>query len=234
MKAWLTFPLKKAGAAFGPNSPAILIKPAVWCLLMGLCFRPGLSWGQMQYSPLSSAERHALSFAAPIKNDPQKSWTENLSTFVLKYGLYFPEIEAAWPDFHKKAIAPSLQLGILLRGKNNEICEKGQNIKSGAYHLGLRGKNSYFSYLQPFVEAGLARSFCHGKKISSFRASRVKLSHYFSYGLLLSLKIFDRAAIYSLDQDYGVNDIGITAECRHYYPKIKGHSFCQLGLQMSF
>ena len=39
------------------------------------------------------------------------------------------------------------------------------------------------------------------------------LSHYVSLGLNFSLKLFDRKAIYNLDEDYGINDVGIQTKC---------------------
>jgi len=145
------------------------------------------------------------------------------------------------PDPYKQVLMPGIQTGINRSklkefGTNNGVCDK-PNFHPTVYHFGLKGKISYFEVLQPFSELGIARFFCHSKKYSSFSKSKTQLNHYVSYGLLLSLKILDKLSIYALDQDYGINDLGITVECLHYYPKkatSKTINFCQFGLQMSF
>ena len=209
---------------------------------LGFWFSSSLSWGQIQYNPLSSAERHELSSGFSVsKKNGQKSLI-SLPVFFLKYGLYFPEIESVLTEPYKKAFIPGLQMGINLFQaqqivKNYKICGTGSNILSAAYYFGIKGKSSYFEALQPFAELGLARSFCYTKNFSKISTAKIKLRHYLSYGIFFSLKIFDKAPVYALDQDYGINDLGIKMECLHYYSKKttdKSINFCQFGLQMSF
>lgn len=202
-----------------------------------------LSWGQMQYAPLASVERHELSsgFSVSIKN-----WQENPSSkifpvFFLKYTLYFPEISSYVPKPYQKIFIPGFTAGANLfrsqkQGKNYGICKTDEGIYPSTYYLGLKGKMAYFEFLQPFAEFGLARSSCYSKNFSKFFKAKRKLSHYFSYGFFLSLKILDRMSIYTLDQDHGINDVGVKTECL-YHPKTeknKSLSFCQFGLQLSF
>ena len=208
--------------------------------LFCLCCFSSPSWSDIQYKPLSSAERHELSSGFSTK-DWQKKLLKNLPAVFLKYTFYFPETEDLLPESYKKIFIPGLSTGAFLRawdkGKNYGICKVNAGIHSVAYHLGLKGKSSYFEFLQPFGEFGLARSFCYAKNSSKNPKANLKLSHYFSYGFSLSLKILDKTSIYVLDQDYGINDIGIKTECLHYYTKDKTNkifSFCQLGLQISF
>ena len=208
--------------------------------LFYFCFFSPLSWSQIQYRPLSSFERHELSsgFSISTKNG-QKGLSDHLPVFFLKYTFYFPEMSVILPEPYKNFFIPGFQAGTnLFRTKKNYgICDIKENIHSGAYHFGLKGKSPYFEFLQPFVEGGLARSFCYSKNLSKTSKAKMKLSHYFSYGLFLSFKILDRESIYALDQDYGINDMGIKMECLHYYPKSKkdkSFRLCQLGFQVSF
>ena len=211
--------------------------------LLYLCFFPLLSWAQIQHKPLSSIERHELSAGLSIS---KKSWQEyrlgKPPVLFLKYALYFPGISNFSPEPYNKLFRPGLSAGVnFFRSKEEEkykFCEAtGKKKHSSAYHLGFKGKIPYFEFFQPFVEGGLARSFCHSKKFSHFFKAKKKLKSYFSYGFSLSLKILDKISIYTLDQDYGINDIGIKTECKHYHPKNKddkSFSFCQFGLQISF
>ena len=211
--------------------------------LLCLGFFPFLLWGQIQHKPLSSPERHELSAGLSIS---KKSWTENLlrksPAFFLEYALYFPEILNSIPEPYNKLFRPGLSAGVnFFKSKNEEkyrFCETtSKKPNSSAYHLGLKGKIPYFEFFQPFAEWGLARSFCHSEKFSHLFKAKKKLKSYFSYGFILSLKILDKISIYTLDQDYGINDIGIKTECKHYQPKDKADksfSLCQFGLQISF
>lgn len=219
------------------------MKMKKYLFLFFLCFSP-LSWGQMQHKPLSSVERHEVSSGVSISI---KNWQENplsniFPVFFLKYVFYFPEVSDYFPKSYERIFIPGLVAGANLfrsqsKGKNYKICKMNEGIYPSTYYLGLKGKSAYLEFLQPFAEVGLARSSCYSKNFSKFAKAKKKLNHYFAYGVFLSLKILDRTSIYSLDQDYGINDVGIKAECLHYYPKNeedKSFNFCQFGLQISF
>lgn len=145
------------------------------------------------------------------------------------------------PEPYEQVFRPGIQLGLNRSfpkelGANGGICDNS-NLHPSVYHFGLKGKIPYFEALQPFSELGVARFFCHSEKYSRLSKSKTQLSHYVSYGLSLSLKVLDKLSIYALDQDYGINDLGITLECLHHYPKKtkkKTINFCQFGFQVSF
>ena len=204
--------------------------------LFGLCFFHPLLWSQVQYTPLSSSERHELSSGISLS---PKSSKETLSSFFLKYSTYFPETEDFLPEPYHNILIPGLQAGINLfsreAGKKYALCETGTYPFS--YYFGLKGKSSYFEYVQPFAEGGLARSFCYFNGFSKFKKAKTSLSQYLSYGLFVSFKILDSSSIYSMDQSYGINDFGLRGECLHYYSKSEkanSFNFCQFGLQLSF
>ena len=206
--------------------------------LFSLCFFPLFLWSDLQYKPLSSFERHELSsgFSPSSKNSKEAA-----HSFFLKYSFYLPEIENFLPEPYQKIFLPGFHAGINLfrrtAGKKQALCKTSPGTYSSAYHFGLKGKITYFEYVQPFTEWGLARSLCHTKYFSRIHSVKTKLSQYFSYGLFASFKILDRESIYSMDQSYGINDFGLRAECLYYYPKSEktgSFNFCQFGLQLSF
>lgn len=194
-------------------------------------------WADTQYKPLFSPERHEFS----------SGWTFSVKKkqngFFLKYALYFPEIPNAFANsLYKNIFIPGLSLGIsdFKIQKNNlfhEMCKENTNFRFLPWSLGLKIKSSYYELIQPFGEFGLAQSLCYAEDFSKINSSRKTFKYYLSYGLMLSLKIFDKNGIYSLDQDYGINDVGFKAECLRYYLENKEETslpFCQLGLQVSF
>lgn len=207
-----------------------------------LCFFSQGAWSDNQYRPLSSVERHELSagFSISLKNWEEKM-SEALPVFSLKYSLYFPEVNFLLPEAYHNLLVPGLQLGwdfIQSQSAKRDygLCTLEADTHSSALHFGLKGKNSYFEFVQAFVSGGWAQTFCYSKELSK-KPVQKKLSHYFSYGLFLSLKILDRFAIYALDQDYGINDMGLKAECLHYYQKEEEEKplhLCQLAFQLSF
>ena len=199
-------------------------------LFLCLGFFASFSWGQAQYQPVSSLERHELAIDFPFS---LKSWK---GFSALKYTVYFPEIFALAPSPYNQIFTPGLQAGILhtlgpnQTGKNYGHCGAKKTLPP--YHIGFKGKISYFELLRPFFELGFTQSLCYAPK-----TSKIKLSHYVSFGLFLSLKTLDSSSIYSLDQDYGINDLGLKTECLRYYSeqnKEKSFPFCQFGFQISF
>ena len=209
------------------------MRKAFFCLL----FVSSFSGAEIQYRPISSVEKHELSsgFGFSIKK-----WRESFKNkFFLNYVFYFPELSRFYfPDLNRIFI-PGLQAGVnfFKTQKNYGICPSRKDIYSSAYHTGLKGKSAYFEWGQPFVGIGLLKTFCYAKNFSKNFSPKSRLSYYISYGLLLSLKILDRSSIYAMDQDYGINDLGVKLECLHNYYKDKKNKpfyFCQLGLQISF
>lgn len=201
-------------------------------------------WSTIQYKPLSSNERHELSFGFSVSKD---NWRDNLllknlpSGFFI-YTAYLSEIPSAFIGKpYSDIFIPGFQVGTnVFRKKNPDVdyglCSADKASHSFAYHFGLKGKSAYFESLQPFVGWGLARSFCL-QKLSKISKSKMQLGQYVSYGLNLSLKILDKDSIYTLDQEYGINDIGLNLGCIHYYPKKtenKSFQICQVGLLLSF
>ena len=117
------------------------MKPQFMLILFSLCFSSFLSWGQIQYTPLSSTERHELSsgFSIPKKTGQKYFLLKTLPIF-LKYGLYFPEIEAVLPEPYQKTFIPGLQMGFnrlqpQKTGENYGICDTNQSPTPGCLSL---------------------------------------------------------------------------------------------------
>ena len=93
----------------------------------------------------------------------------------------------------------------------------------------------YWEYFQPFAGVNLNHLFCY-RKLTDAQSSSVKLDYGLSFGVSLSLKILDRSAIYSLDEDYGLNDMALIGRC--FQMKKTSNSdkrlVCQVGLEVLF
>ena len=240
------------------------IKIFVVCFVLG--FFSFSLWGQVQYRPIPSFERHEISsgfsFSLGITGDGVlengienlsekkeiKNLSENFHNFFLKYAFYFPEVNSLFLESYQDVFIPGLVIGMnLFRDQktfsslegikeNYGICEANDSIYPLNYYLGLKGKNNSFEFFQAFAEFGFVRSLCYSTKLSKGFDPISQLSYYLSYSFFFSFKILDKMAIYALDQEYGINDIGIKAECSHYYPNQPEsfRFFCQFGLQTSF
>ena len=208
--------------------------------LICLFLFPQLLWSDIQFKPLSSPENHDLSagLSVPLK----KTGKTNKLGSSLEYTLYFPKIISLYPPDYKNIFIPGLSLGINSseigeEGYFYDTCKKNKKLYFLAWHIGLKGKIPYSELIQPFGELGFTRSLCYARNFSKTYTPQTKFKYYLSYGLFLSLKILNKIAIYSLDNDYGINNIGIKAECRHYYTESEKNNplnVCQFGLQVSF
>lgn len=208
-------------------------------ILFGLCFSTSGALAEIQYKPLSSQQKQEISSGFSLfRNNLNLEQLESPPAFFIKYSFYIPELSEMFLDSYKDFFIPALQAGIhVFRNtsgiKAYNLCDSTQTSHSLAYHIGLKGKIAYFDLFQPYAELAWAKNFC-SKKFSTINSPQKKLKHYFSYGALLSLKIFDKESIYELDQDYGINDIGLQMSCSHYSPENRTINLCELGLHISF
>lgn len=224
-----------------------------------LCFP---SWGVIQYRPIGSPERHEIAggwtFGDPFHNftdddkvsllPAQKDGSSspslaNKRAYFLNYSLYFPEVTALLPKPWNKVGSSGFSTGARLFQKGEGFCtEKGQSPLFT--HLGLKAKFSYFEEITPFLEYGLGWLGCAQNlkldkdKPFKYTPTSTKIKTYIAIGLNLSFKILDRKSIYSLDQDYGFNDMGIQGQCRWYHgtmnEKKNSLFMCEAGLSLLF
>ena len=94
---------------------------------------------------------------------------------------------------------------------------------------------TYWEKVQPFVGISLMKVFCQ-KSFGSFKESSKKTEYIFPFGLSVSLKAIDSRSVYSLDEDYGLNDLSLLVRC--FRAKIKNKSksrfICEAGLEALF
>ena len=191
---------------------------------------PLYSSAEVQYEPFASPERHELSFSLFSYKPFSKKIV--ISPYSFAYALYITELDQFLPEKTRKIFALGLSAGLSFfkskaDGGTERICHSDSS-SSLAWRTGLKAKIRYF-FLQPFAEFGFADSDCRQKGVEK------RFESQFSFGFSLSLKVLDPSAIYSLDQDYGINDVGLLTECLNY--QVSGPDldlFCQIGLQVSF
>ncbi len=199
------------------------------------------SLAEVQYKPLFSTERNNFYFGG-VLND---NLTNKENLFVgssLKYDLFILEINNIVAKPYRDFFKFSLGMGghFLDETYKGFQCESSNFPETFIYHGGLKGTLTYFEILVPFFEFGLSRTACfnseQGKRDVNW-ASNIDLKYHMSFGFFLSFKILDKMAIYSLDRDYGINDIGLVGQCSWFYKeevaKIKRDrelTFCEVGL----
>ena len=202
------------------------------------------SLANIQYKPISSVERSGFYFGGTLENKFVTEEESFFSGYSFKYDFFIPEINNLVGENYRDIFKFSLGVGshfFKAKYKNNKsLCESSKQPQALLYYGGLKGILAYFEYFTPFVEFGLVRSHCFSydqaaKKLSFSKASQ-EMKSYLSFGLFLSFKMLDRVSIYSLDRDYGINDVGVTSRCSWFYKKeVKTKSprklaFCEVGL----
>ena len=197
-------------------------------LLVILLFFSSNVFGEIQYRPISSPEHHEFSLGGSFSIKGGKKFT--ITRYFLDYSLYIPETDLLLPEKFRNIFHFGLGVGALLFKKPELYSMKQPFI----YHLGIKWKIPYFENFIPFVEYGWGHQSNFQLQLSS-----LKIKRYLSFGLNLSFKIFDRLAVYSLDKNYGLNDIGIRTQCSQFFKNQKipeGNFFfiCQMGLSFSF
>lgn len=207
-------------------------------VLLSLLYFP--AWGMIQYKPISSIERHEIAIGWAFKT-PIKKFASRYRATSLNYSLYFPELTALLPEPWSNIGAPGLSLGAKIFKEGAKLLCTKEKEEALFTHLGLKARFPYFETLIPFVEYGMGWMNCIqnltlDKEAETFKhfPGPIKVKAYFALGLNLSLKILDKKSLYNLDQDYGLNDIGIQGQCRWYKGTEKVLTLCELGLSVLF
>ena len=199
-----------------------------------------LSLGLIQYRPIHSPEKHELSLGIIVKHS--KNTALSYDSHFFNYGRYFSEINSLLPKPWNNIFLLGLSLGakILKNSSYQNSCSSESH--PFFYHAGGKFKLSYFEILRPFVEYGWVQAACVknltlDSSLKDFEYSKgtLQLKQYFALGLDLSFKFLDKKSIYSLDQDYGLNDIGMRGQCFKYLQKDKTSFLsCEIGLNFLF
>ena len=216
-------------------------------LFMSLFFSlPAVS--EVQYTPSPSLEKHGLFIGGIFDNNFLKSIksTKDIKlpqSWLLSYDLYFPEInETLLEDSpYKNFFKVGLSFGAHAYDKGHSSAFKFCDSKRFlGYNVGAKASFDYLEYFRPFVEAGLSRSNCvqyNNLQDFNFSDSTKNTKAYYSIGALLSFKVFHRASMYGLDQDYGINDVGFFAKCSWFSFQEKDEDAlktCTLGINFVF
>ena len=216
------------------------IKKVLGCLTAVILFP---AQGAVQYRPIGSPERHEITLGRSFEN-PFSSRKTRLSKqpgYFLSYDLYLPEINSLllpekWRRIGYMGFTVS---GSLYQNKKTDSLCGGKKLIWPA-RAGIKIKMSHFEMAAPFVEYGLSRVGCVGKKskfneiLKSVKNNPLKLKTYFSIGLNMSFKILDRKSIYTLDQDYGLNDMGIRGQCQWHRGSKSSVFVCTAGFSLLF
>ncbi len=202
------------------------------------------SLAMVQYKPISSMERSGFYGGGIVDYKSLPDLKNIVSGYSLQYHFFIPEmnklVAQSYRDFFKISLGLGAHWFKKAYDKNQFQCESSKSLQTLIYRGGLRGAFTYVEYFTPFVEFGLARSRCFSYKVSekiSFEKPSNKFKSYISFGLFLSFKLIDKIAIYSLDKDYGINDIGIIGQCSWFHREEKAGikldsklAFCEAGL----
>ena len=227
-------------------------------LLSLIFFTPLFSVGELQYRVEGSQERHEIAgglFNYPVtKNYVPKS----TSGAYLDYSFYFPEIHDLLDNqfktygqlgFTGKVYAFSNANGEIQDVEAEGLCVSGSDYPA-VFLFGTKARISYLEYFNPSIEYGWTFIHCGSKldvkNLKSFNLKSIdsSLNRYISIGLDVSLKLFDRASVYALDEDYGINDIGFNFKCTLLSGNVEAEEkdakvqnkpwICQVGLSLLF
>ena len=197
---------------------------------------PFISFGDLQYRPAGSSERHEFSsgyFSYPFEVE---NLTEDLkSGYFLDYSLYFPEIHKIFQNKYKHFGQLGFTTGVHIfdsEGMEPQIKSacfvKNNQHQPLLFRFGVKAKFSYLENLIPNFEYGWASLACSSElSLETLSSTQFKpidsslFNQYVSLGLDISFKIFDRRSIYSLDEDYGINDMGLSFKCALFFPDDK-------------
>ena len=191
--------------------------------------------GATQYQPIASSDNSEISWNINLlqqKTEPK--------TMSVNYTFYINEInQKIFSENLKKALYLGVTFGGKIFQKNtSSLCE---NASLFLTHMGGRARLNMVEFFKPFFEFGYTKESCIAhfglskiteakwQAVSSYSASR-----YLAAGLVVSFKILDRVALYNLDQDYGINDIGFNGRCVNYLDKPESDWSCEAGLLLAF
>lgn len=204
------------------------------------------SLGVIQYKPIASDEKSSLYLGTLVNKDFQ-NWEESFSTgYSFKYHFLIPKQDRLLPKPLRDFLKVSLGVGGDLFKEAYSVgdlqCSSLSSLQTLISSAGVKVALPFIAEVVPFVELGMSRSDCldydETEKKVDFEKSSMSLGLYKSVGVFLSLKLLEKVAVYGLDRDYGINDVGILAQCSWVTQKEapsspKNISYCELGLSLS-
>lgn len=155
----------------------------------------------------------------------------SIKGLFLTYNYYFTNL---WlPEKYKGYLLGGLELKAGLDRRDSGCA--GYQSRSLPLQAGVKLRLVYWEKVQPFVGVGWMKAFCQ-KDFKIFKSSSAKPQYIFPFGVSMSLKILDSAAVYSLDEDYGLNDLSLLAQCFRIktQKESKARLVCEVGLEALF
>ena len=191
--------------------------------------------GTIKHKPIASPLNHSVSTGMafePYFTDREKLFGSNQGVF-LNYTYYFSSWDNLLPKNYRGYLNWGLEGGTKLFRNTPVLCK--QKAVPLLIWGGAQARIRYWETFQPFMGFGFNHVFCH-KNLKTIHSSSVKLDPSFSFGFSLSLKFLEPSAIYSLDEDYGLNDLTLFTRCFQLKKssELKGRFVCQVGLEALF
>lgn len=192
---------------------------------------------EVKYKPIASPLNHGVSggfvFEPPLPN--RKKLLGSSTGASLSYIHYFSSWDRLLPKNYRGHLNWGLEGGIkLLRSENKTLCVN--NPLPAFIYGGAQMRVTYLDTFQPFIGFGLNHAACRNKEKIRLYYSATKLKPSFSFGASISLKFLEASAIYSLDSDYGLNDLSFFTRCFQVKKtsELKGRFICQFGMEVLF
>ena len=196
-----------------------------------LVFTLSPAFSDTQYRPTASPVHHGLTFGLTFGPFQEGKSPFSTTDPFLTYNYYFTD---KWlPEKYQGY----LTVGLELKAGLNQIygdCS-GYRAKPLPVQAGVKLRLIYWERFQPFVGMNWVKTFCQ-KNFKTFKSSSVKPEYIFPLGFSVSLKNLDSAAVYSLDEDYGLNDLSFLMQCFRINTqrKSKGRFVCEAGIEAVF
>ena len=202
--------------------------------LLGL-FICELVFGSIQHKPITSSLHHGLSSGFVFELSEEKRLFSRKGGGILNYTYYLSFWDKWLPEKYQGYLNWGLKAGAGAFFNSPGFCREDPYYKPLLLQGGVQLRGVYWEYFQPFAEVSLSHLFCY-RKLKDTHPSSEKLRALFSFGASVSLKIFDRRAIYSLDEDYGLNDLAFTVQCLQVrkISESEGRLICLAGLEALF
>lgn len=195
------------------------------------------AWADIKHKPIASPLNHGVSsglvWETPFP-DREKLFGDNKGGF-LNYTYYFSSWDNLLPENYRGYLNWGLEGGVNLFHNHNKMLCRQSSPKPLLVWGGAQMRIRYWENFQPFIGFGFNHMFCY-RNLKIIHLSPTKLDPSFSFGFSISLKFLEPTAIYSLDADYGLNDLSLFTRCFQIKKpsELKGRFVCQLGMEALF
>ena len=194
------------------------------------------TYGEVQYKPIASSLNHGVSTGMALELPSGKKRFFSKNGVFLNYTYYFSSWDKWLPEKYQGYLNWGLSGGADFFFYSRNLCgSQSYQNRPLLIQGNLQARIVYWERIQPFAGVGISRLLCH-ENLKRIEPSSVKLKQMLFFGISLSLKSLDRRAIYSLDEDYGLNDMALVFQCLQIKKtsESKNRFVCQVGLEVLF